>query len=161
MITLPWVEAARKSIGLKEIPGKEHASEIVRMLITLKAWWRDDETPWCGVFIAHCMKEALLPYPSKYYRALEWNSYGIKLDRPAYGCIVVFSRTGGGHVGIVVGKDEKGRLMVLGGNQSNQVSIAPFDRARATGFRYPDNQTVLNYDLPVIKTDMKSSTNET
>jgi len=26
-----------------------------------------------------------------------------KLDKPAYGCIVTFTRQGGGHVGFVVG----------------------------------------------------------
>jgi uncharacterized protein (TIGR02594 family) len=160
MIELPWVAAARESIGVREIPGKETAPEIVKMLITLKAWWRDDETPWCGVGQAYWMKQAGLPYPSKYYRALEWSKYGIKLDRPAYGSIVVFSRSGGGHVGTIVGKDEKGRLMVLGANQKNMVSIAPFDRERVVAYRYPENMLPPNYELPLLKSDAKSSANE-
>ena len=52
-----------------------------------------------------------------------------KLNNPAYGCIVVFSRAGGGHVGFLVGKDKQGNLMILGGNQSNAVNIKPFDDA--------------------------------
>lgn len=160
MAELPWVDIASGSIGLREIPGKDHAPEIIKWLIELKAWWRDDETPWCGVFMAHCMKSSGLPYPQKYYRALEWASYGIRLERPAYGSIVVFNRNGGGHVGIIVGKDDKGRLMVLGGNQGNQVSIMPFDRERVHAYRYPSVQDAPDYELPLIKSSAKSSSNE-
>ena len=44
-------------------------------------------------------------------------SWGEKLDRPVLGCVVVFTRDGGGHVGFVVGKSTSGNLLVLGGNQ--------------------------------------------
>ena len=53
------------------------------------------------------------------------------------GAIVVFQRAGGGHVGFLVGRDERGRLMILGGNQANAVTIAPFDPERVLGYRWP------------------------
>ena len=160
MLDLLWVGIAKSKLGLKEIPGKESAPEIVKMLLKLKAWWRDDSTPWCGVFAAYCLSEALLPYPKEYYRALAWKEYGLKLDRPAYGCIVVFSREGGGHVGFVVGQDDRGRLMVLGGNQGDKVSVAPFDRNRVVAYRYPEKQELIDYSLPLLKTTAESSTRE-
>ena len=74
--------------------------------------------------------------------------------------IVVFTRTGGGHVGIVVGQDAKGRIMVLGGNQSDSVSIAPFELSRVAGYRLPPD-TVPHYEpLPLIVSSGKSSNNE-
>ena len=57
------------------------------------------------------------------------------LQAPTVGCVVVFEREGGGHVGLVVGADTKGRLLVLGGNQGDAVSIAPFDRSRVDMMR--------------------------
>ena len=50
-------------------------------------------------------------------RAKEYAFAGKRLTKPAYGCLVVFTRQGGGHVGFVVGKDKAGNLLVLGGNQ--------------------------------------------
>ena len=54
-----------------------------------------------------------------------------------YGCIVVFTRDGGGHVGFVVGQDKVGSLMVLGGNQGDAVNVKAFPRSRATAYRWP------------------------
>lgn len=43
---------------------------------------------------------------------------------PELGCIVVFTRQGGGHVGFAVGRDKFGNLLILGGNQSDAMTIA-------------------------------------
>lgn len=139
MNELPWVAEARKHIGLAEIPGKNHNPKIINWLISLGAWWRDDETPWCGVFVAYCLKTAGRPIPKHWYRAKEYENYGTDLTKPAYGCFAVMSRQGGGHVGIVVGEVSKGGdLLVLGGNQGNKVSIARFPRSRVTAYVWPD-----------------------
>jgi len=63
---------------------------------------------------------------------LKW---GEVINAPEYGCVVVFTRTGGGHVGFCVGVDQSGRLLILGGNQGDAVSILPFARERVSGFR--------------------------
>jgi uncharacterized protein (TIGR02594 family) len=66
---------------------------------------------------------------------LKW---GVPLGHPVVGCIAVFDRLGGGgHVGFVVGRDEYWRLMVLGGNQGDAVSIQPFVLSRVVGYRWP------------------------
>lgn len=135
-----WVQAARQDIGLRELPGAPTAPRISRMLSTLGAWWRDDETPWCGVAEAAWFTEAGITPPDKWYRAKEWLTWGTSLLAPLVGCVVVFERVGGGHVGLVVGFDDLNRLLVLGGNQGDKVCIAPFDRARVAGFRWPPNQ---------------------
>jgi len=155
-----YLAVAEKYIGLKEVPGKANNPTIVNWLVGLNAWWTDDLTPWCGTFIAHCLVESDINPPKAWYRAKSYLDWGVPIVNPEYGCIVVFTRTGGGHVGIVVGQDERGRLLVLGGNQGDAVTIAPFDRARVSGYRLPPNGIPTYAKLPVIKSNAKSSSNE-
>ncbi|PPC95249.1 MAG: TIGR02594 family protein [Methylotenera sp.] len=154
-----WIDEARKHIGLKEIVGKDTNLTIKSWLSNLKSWWSEDETPWCGTFAAHCLKTAGYPIPKHWYRALDWLNWGVEITSPCYGCIVVFSRKGGGHVGFVVGRDENYRLMVLGGNQGNAVSIAPFETSRVAGYRMPVG-TLGRGVLPTLHSKSASSTNE-
>jgi len=158
-----WFAAARQYIGVAETPGKATTPLIARWLLNLKAWWRDDETPWCGVFVAECMKESNVTLPAAWYRAKGWLDWGIPLYAPIVGCVVVFERTGGGHVGLVAGRAKDGRLLVLGGNQGNHVSIAPFDASRLAGFRWPVEflASIAYTQLPVLAANgQPSSGNE-
>ena len=137
MSELKWIAEARKYIGLAEIPGKQHNPVIVNWLKTLNAWWAEDETPWCGTYVAHCLRSAGRGIPKHWYRAREYENYGTKLQQPAYGCLAVLTRTGGGHVGFVVGEDQAGNILLLGGNQGNKVSIAAFPKSRITAYVWP------------------------
>ena len=137
MVELKWIAEARKHIGLAEIPGKQHNPVIVNWLKTLSAWWAEDETPWCGTYVAYCLRSAGRGIPKHWYRAREYENYGTKLQQPAYGCLAVLTRTGGGHVAFVVGEDKAGNLLLLGGNQGNKVSIAAFPRSRVTAYVWP------------------------
>ena len=143
-----WLSEARKWMGVAEIPGKKHNPVIRNWLIGLKAWWEDDETPWCGVFVAHCIRVSGRDLPKEWYRARAWAAAGTKLERPAYGCIVVFSRDGGGHVGFVVGQDAAGNLLVLGGNQGNRVSVAAFSKSRVLAYVWPGDNGKSRLPLP-------------
>lgn len=155
-----WLTIARGHLGVREVPGAGTAPVIARWLQRLGAWWRDDATPWCGVAVAEWMREAGQPLPAHWYRARAWLDWGRPLAAPAVGCVVVFERTGGGHVGLVVGRDQRGRLMVLGGNQGDMVSIAPFESSRALGYRWPDGRPPAPEVLPTIQSSAASSRNE-
>jgi uncharacterized protein (TIGR02594 family) len=160
MIKPKWLELAEKHIGLKEVPGKGNNPKIINWLATLNAWWRNDLEPWCGTFTGAMFREAGVAIPKAWYRAKAWLDWGVVLSAPVYGCVVVFTRDGGGHVGIVVGHDAKGRLMVLGGNQKDAVSVAPFERARVAGYRYPAGYNYTHEELPLYDSSAVSSTNE-
>lgn len=155
-----WLTTARSYIGLAEIPGKQHSPTIINWLIRLKAWWRDDEVPWCGTFVAACFSQAEIVLPKHWYRAKDWLNWGITMTVPTVGCVVVYERTGGGHVGFVVGQDARGYLQTLGGNQLNRVSIAPFDRSRVLGYRWPAGEVVTAAPLPFLDSNGQPSTNE-
>lgn len=168
MTELPWIYTARSYIGLKETVGPKTNSVIASWLVKLKAWWADDETPWCGTFVATCLLSNDRYVIKNWYRALEWNNGGTKLNRPAYGCIVTFSRQGGGHVGFCVGKDKQGQLMILGGNQNNSVSISPFEVSRVNSYVWPHRKggtpsypDTMRFNLPLVNSlGLPSSENE-
>jgi uncharacterized protein (TIGR02594 family) len=160
MSTAPrWLRTAYSFEGLRETPGPRHNATIIGWLTKLRAWWRDDETPWCGVFVAHCMQEAGLPYPRLYMRAKAWSDYGALLrpDRLAPGAILVFNRAGGGHVGFYVGEDT-GHYYVLGGNQSNAVNVMKLGKSRLVASRWPRGVPVVG--KPVHMKGGMVSTNE-
>lgn len=165
---LPWVGVARTYVGLAEIPGKQDNPTIERWLREARAWWDDDETPWCGTFLRAVMVETaaqwpglgLMPPPKHWYRALAWNDYGYPVVAPTYGAIVTFNRKGGGHVGLCVGRDADWRPMILGGNQGNRVSILPFEPDRIASVRFP-TLGYLVQNLPLVASNgLPLSTNE-
>lgn len=133
-----WLEIARGLVGLKEIPGPKHSGVIQGWLTKLRAWWQDDETPWCGTFVAHCLQEAGQPIIKNWFRAKEWKDYGegLNFSTLAPGAVLVFSRSGGGHVGFYVGED-RNYFSVLGGNQANAVNVMRIEKARCIAARWP------------------------
>ena len=168
---LQHIAVARKLIGVKEIGSTNKGKELKEWLEQLTGTKIDEKKghwlygqPWCGTFVAQVFKEAGLSHkiPKDFFRAKEWEKAGTKLDKPAYGCVVTFTRDGGGHVGFVVGKTKSGLIKVLGGNQSNAVTIQDFDPKRVTSYRWVSSGSVPNehrYDLPVLPAG-KISTNE-
>lgn len=154
MTELQWIAEARKHIGLKEVKGAKHNATISQWLKNLKAWWSDDETAWCGTFVAHCLRASNVAIPKHWYRALDYLNYGARLRKPAYGCVAVKTRKGGGHVAFVVGRDKKtGKLVCLGGNQSDMVCFALYNESDFEAFMWYGkikNPAVERYDLPIL-----------
>lgn len=160
MMTPAWIIEAGQHIGTTEIKGLRHNPKIV-------GWWKDirrggikdDETPWCAAFVGACL-EAVGIASSRFESARSYEKWGQPLDRPVYGCIVVFSRAGGGHVGFVVGVDPAGNLLVLGGNQADAVNIRAFSRARATAYRWPRGIPLDRLAAPPLLASVALSTSE-
>lgn len=134
---LKWLELARGFIGLQETKGGQHNPEILQMWKDIKRGGiKDDETPWCAAFVGAMLERSGIR-SSRFESAKSYLDWGRPLPIAFYGCIVVFSREGGGHVGFVVGEDPAGRLLVLGGNQGDGVNIKAFGLDRVTGYRWP------------------------
>lgn len=142
-----WIKAARSQIGVRETAGPRHSPGVMGMVARAALWLgiavRDDETPWCGTFVASCIAAAGFKPPRGAIgvRASWWAGWGEALSttatRPPLGAIAVFTRAGGGHVGFVVAVHANGDLDILGGNQANAVNIRRFPRARLTALRWP------------------------
>lgn len=146
----PWMLTAMACLWRKEVPGPQTADFISAMLKRLHAWWGDDETPWCGTFVAGCLQEAGLPVASQWWRARGWVGFGHYLPLNAsvqdipYGALVVLDRPpslSNGHVGFYAGRADAryGRdgLVLLGGNQGDAVSYASFPRRRVIYWSWP------------------------
>lgn len=159
-----WLTVARRYIGMRETPGPTTTPAISRFLDRLKAPFRDDETAWCGTFVGGVLDEAGIKPIANPWGARNWLKFGAPLTAPVPGCIVVFWRgqpSGwSGHVGFVVGKDQAGNLMVLGGNQGDMVSIKPFGRNRVLGYRWPSPGPSPAGALPIVNSDGRTSQNE-
>lgn len=145
----PWLIEARKYIGLREIKGPKHNSVILSFWKMIRRGGiKDDETPWCAAFVGNCL-EAVGIMSSRYESAKSYLTWGQPV-LPVVGCIAVFSREGGGHVGFVVGRDANDRVLVLGGNQGDEVNVKAFDRSRVVSYRWPNAVPVPIEPLPIL-----------
>ncbi len=96
-----------------------------------------DSIAWCGLFVAIVCARAEKPVVKAPLWARNWCNWGVVTKYPELGDILVFSREGGGgHVGFYVGEDED-FYHVLGGNQSDQVSVTRVAKSRCIGKRTP------------------------
>lgn len=137
-----WLVRARGYLGLSEYPGARHNPKIIDWWIRLGLPFRNDETPWCAGFVSGVLEECGIRSPrSAAARSFHWTRWGVVLPGPAVGAVVCFWRGapkgGSGHVGFVVGRDQAGRLMVLGGNQGDRVTIRPFATERVLSYHWP------------------------
>jgi uncharacterized protein (TIGR02594 family) len=165
-----WLEAGLKFVGLKEGPGTAENKTIVDWAKAeggdIAAEYTHDSIPWCSLFQNMMMTKAGLKGTETLW-ALDWAGKwpSVKLLGPAVGAMAPMLRNGGGHIICVVGKDQHGNIMGLGGNQSDKVSIVPFPMARLNkGFWWPSSVPVPvkvgMTALPVVRSDGKVSTNE-
>lgn len=142
-------DMAQRFVGeIQELPGAQHHPAI--------QWWHSlcslggdqaDETPWCSSFVNGMCWLLRLPR-SKSAAARSWLTVGraIPLDtaRTGYDVVVLQRGTGAqpgadvlqapGHVGFFAGSDASS-VFVLGGNQSNAVTVAAFPKAQVLGVR--------------------------
>lgn len=137
-----WMREARRYMGLREIAGPKSNPTILGWAARLGGWvasfYKNDDTPWCGLAVAAWISVTLPRevMPSNPLGALNWSKFGRPLRVPSVGAILTFRREGGGHVGLYVGEDET-HFHVLGGNQSNSVSITRIDKERLAAIRWP------------------------
>lgn len=153
-----WLVTARNDIGNPESLGPNDSPLIRRMLGKLNGLWLRGQ-PWCGSFMAYVMQQCGIEYPKDYYRAKAWATWGSDCG-PIVGAVVVFERTGGGHIGILAGVDTLGNLLVIGGNQGDAVSVRAFDPGRVLAYRWPPGKTFEIAALPVASTFGPISKNE-
>lgn len=140
-------EIASQYLGVAEVPGSESNPSVLAMLRLDADWPKDDETSWCSAFANWIAHQLGLPR-SKSLLARSWLAVGfpVELAKAERGLdVVILSRGDGeqpgadnttapGHVGFYAGRDGD-RVMVLGGNQSDRVTIAAFPLARVLAVR--------------------------
>jgi len=136
-----WFQEARRLLGVRETPGKKSNQVILDWADGLGIDYAADDVPWCGLFVAHCIGATLTEesLPANPLGARSWLRFGVACT-PTVGAVLVFwrERKEGwkGHVGFYAGEDGDA-YRVLGGNQSDGVSLAWIAKDRLLDARWP------------------------
>ena len=139
---------ARSYLGTKELKGTADNPKIMEMYRTVGHHWVEhDEVAWCAAFVGHCLEKAGFTSTRK-INARSYLTWGEKVAGPEQakeGDIVVFTRgsnTAQGHVAFFL-MATGSQIEVLGGNQSDGVTVARYAKSRLLGIRRP-----LRADVP-------------
>jgi uncharacterized protein (TIGR02594 family) len=129
------LRAALDLYGVKEKIGDGDNPEILAWAKECNIYgYTADAIPWCGLFIALCAKRAGKKIPENPLWARNWAGWG-ESSPHELGAVLVFARSGGGgHVGLCVGEDKE-CYHVLGGNQSDSVSVTRIRKERLLACR--------------------------
>ncbi len=157
----PWYALALTKKGLQE---RLNNKELRAFLASDHHALGDPSVlPWCGDFVETCvaltLPNAVLPVNP--YWAQNWVKFGQELPHGRIGAILVFGRVGGGHVGFYAGETAT-HWIVLGGNQSNAVTIMQLakERLELHGIRWPTGYSLDGQSPVIAKSDAPISKNE-
>jgi uncharacterized protein (TIGR02594 family) len=150
----PWLQQMRAITGTKEVAGSGDnpailamADEIARVFPDMESYcaqYQHDETPWCGLAAGYCFAESNIRPPfgptdtDKFLWAQSWAddpNYDV-LSGPVPGCVVVMTRSGGGHVTLYE-SDDGSNIKCRGGNQSDAVNVASFPKSNVIAYVWP------------------------
>jgi uncharacterized protein (TIGR02594 family) len=138
---LVWFEEALSLVGTKEKVGAGSNQVIIKWARNCNIDYADDDIPWCGLFVSHCIASTLPdePLPPGPLGARNWLKFG-EPGEPVQGAVLVFWRgsrnASTGHVGFYQSEDRES-YHVLGGNQSDSVSTCRIKKDRLLGARWP------------------------
>lgn len=155
MIAEPkWLELARQDLGVDEISGPKSNPRITAYYKAGNANWAKDDSlvPWCGFSLAAWMAGAGYTVPAECGRARAWLDWGVPLEVPKKGAVTIFRRGTDetkGHVALFL-EDRGDRILVLGGNQGNAVSITSYPKRDWLGYRWPAGADVPKQDVPEV-----------
>ncbi|OPZ24606.1 MAG: hypothetical protein BWZ03_00081 [bacterium ADurb.BinA186] len=135
-----WLEIAAREMGQKEISGiNAHNPRILEYhkTTTLKA--TQDEVPWCSSFVNWCISNSGIEGTNS-AAAASWGGWGASIQ-PRVGALVLLrfdtaTNPSGAHVGFVWWTDHD-KLIVLGGNQRDEVNLTSFKRTRVLAYKWP------------------------
>ncbi len=138
------IEMGLEFLGIKEIPGVSSNPTILKMAkeIGVESIYKNDDTSWCALFQCYICKltnkPMIDPKGDKYnfLRAKSFADWGNMVVRgeEMLGDILVFKRPGGFHVGMYIAESATS-FFVLGGNQSNAVTITEIAKVRLVACR--------------------------
>lgn len=138
------VQLGLEHLGVKEISGANSNPIIINMAMELgvRSIYTNDDTSWCALFqnfiCKMCSKPIVNDKGDKYnlLRAKSFADWGnpVANGDERLGDILVFKRPGGGHVGMYIAESDTS-FFVLGGNQSNAVTITEIAKDRKIACR--------------------------
>lgn len=132
-------DIATAELGVHETAGPAATARIVEYSKHTTLAATSDEIAWCSSFANFVVDTAGLKGTHS-AAARSWLNWGVAIDKPILGCIVVFRRGAppSGHVAFCDHPDiSNGIIRVIGGNQGDSVKVARFSTADVLGYRVP------------------------
>lgn len=157
-------DLASRFIGIREVAGPVSNAHILAMLRLDNTWVEGDEVAWCSAFTNYVAWLLRLPR-SKSLAARSWLGVGVPISleqaQPRFDVVILKRGEGdqpgpevmaaSGHVGFFAGVEglhfglsindvplnnpDTRRVLLLAGNQGDEVSVAPFPVWRILGVR--------------------------
>lgn len=114
-----------------ELPGNQHHPDIIKYGTSVDLHVTTDEVPWCSSFVNWCISQTNRT-TTKSALARSWLSYGFHSEI-RLGSVVIFKRGKSsifGHVGFAMYHEKEfNRIHVLGGNQSDAVTVQAYSES--------------------------------
>lgn len=133
-----WLRLARRELGTREVSGAGNNPTVIDYFAdAAHPQIKQDAVPWCAAFVGAMLKRAGKT-PSGSLMARSYLDWGKALSEPRLGCVVVFKRgkPPSGHVAFYLGHTSA-YVRVLGGNQSDAVTIQNYRKDAVLGYRWP------------------------
>lgn len=136
---MPWMNFARDMLSVHEA---RDVGRLSKWFDKSVSWIDPREVAWCGAFVATCLRkwQPGIDLPENPLGARNWQHFGQRVQ-PQLGAVMVFwrgSKSGWkGHVGFYWGEDAT-HYHILGGNQSNAVTITRIAKSRFLQARMPN-----------------------
>lgn len=166
-VTPKWHQIAMGELGVTEITGAKHNPRIIEYHSKTGLKASDDETPWCGAFVAWCFDSVGIPYKkSLAARARAWldDPNFKRIEKPILGAVGVIPRgrrgSGQGHVFFFNGWTDESKqwFFALGGNQGGssdehdgRVTVQKIRTSEVLGWMWPNGVKLPAANQPLRK----------
>jgi uncharacterized protein (TIGR02594 family) len=127
---------AEKLLDLQE---RKHTKKLDAYLKKYSGWnFSVASTPWCAAFVNATLGEAGIKGTGS-FMARSFLKFGKEVKTPQLGDIVVFSRgkAPSGHVAYYTKNFDADHIVVLGGNQNDEVCMRVYGKNKILGYRRP------------------------
>jgi uncharacterized protein (TIGR02594 family) len=139
MKSAPWIPIASAEVGVKTFPPGVSNPRITEYHNHTNLKGYDDKASWCSSFLNWVLAQVDIVGTGSAL-ARSWLDWGQSLSEPKPGCIVVLSREDPsgwkGHVGFFV-RIEADKIILLGGNQLDEVRENNYPLQSVLGYRWP------------------------
>jgi uncharacterized protein (TIGR02594 family) len=134
-----WLAIARAELGVRAHgPGSSNPRIGEYHAAAMRPRY-DDKAPWCSSFLNWTLAQAGIE-GTRSALARDWLAWGHALEAPVPGCIAVLWRedpaSWKGHCGLFL-RFEDDAVVLLGGNQLDEVREHAYPRACVLGYRWP------------------------
>lgn len=134
-----WMVRAKNETGIKTFPEGRSNPRIEEYHMGTNIAGYDDKAAWCSSFLNWVLTESGYTGTNSAL-ARSWLEWGVKLEKPRFGCVVVLEREKPngwqGHVGFF-SKIEGNQIFLFGGNQLDEVREHFYPLSTVIDYRWP------------------------